>query len=1771
MLVGSCTSGPDQEQISAIKPVDDPRVLPWAFDVKDRKPMVGDGGHARIGRYRAVTDCGAGELAHYEMVDDWRESESLSSLVMYADHIHSRALAHINISTARFDADLSLDLDGDGVCDIAALYTVRDTAYLEVFNHRDGSWYKRPMVVGIDRDRSGDWDGRSAFLDVHDVNGDGYPELLIAVDVGYDLYPRQLMCLDVYNDTTLWTYRYAGIVNGRSSGVRKLEPDDPPIILLALSSKGNSARERDMDDRHSYVVVLDMDGTPRWEYEAGGVFTRADPIRIDYDRDERMEIVTTVTVMDTVGDTVRSVTELHVLDASIGKLLHTQRLGRVGRVCDFKRVDLDQDGVEELVMFLPVGQLLLFDQQLNVLRRVRISGRPSYVASLDILGQGKHELLITTSDNHLWLLDEKLTALAQFPCPEEPFHSLCGFEPGAGEGEPLRVILAADRGRVYYILGLTKMPWTRHFSLHPVLAFWVAFLPMALVVVVLWFMWSRLRRKNRLISQQRDELNSALEDLQVAQAKLIAVEELHRAQSALTASELRFRELADMMPQTLFEIDLEGRIVYSNRHGFACFGYDSKDLEKGVYNADMIIPEDLDRLRENHLLAIQGVEYQRNEYTALRKDGTTFPAMTYVKSIVRDGEIVGLRGILLDISEIRRTARTAREGERKYQALVEATDTGYLILDESGGVIDANEEYIRLTGQQRLEDILGRRVTDWTAEHDLERNAAEVQKCLETRSTRNLEIDYVWPDGRIVPIEINAEVVPTEEGMRLLCLCRDITERKRADEALRMSEERYRGLVEGAGEAIFLIDRSGQYQYMNQIAAERLGGHLADFVGCHMSELFPPDITERQLGAIQSVFHSGQRLLSASVTHLEGERRHYSTSLQPIHGPDGDVASVLGIVRDITAVVEAQNDLNRERDFVSALLKTSLSLIVCLDHEGRITVFNKACEQLTGYTRKEVMGEIYVDMFLPESHPSLGDDRDFAAWAENNVNVSFEAPLVTKSGETRTILWSNSTEYDADTDRWSSISVGQDITNRKLAEDEIRKFATIADRAHYGNAIADLNGDILYINDYFAQLHGYTPDELAGKNLSIFHNDEQVRHVMRLNQAIKETGSYENEEVWHVHRDGSVFPTIMSGIVITDESGEPSYMAATAIDISARKKVETALVESEEKYRLLVENIEASIVMVNYDGVFLFVNQLSAEFFGMSAEELVGKSSWDFLPREEADRQMTNIRGVIETGHEWAEETEVDYGGRVRWFKVDILPYRTDPLQPAAALIISRDVTETRETAEALEESKEKWHNLVMNLPDNIMSIDRSGTILAINWTIPGWTTEQVVGMKATECIAEEYREAAVEASEKVFRTGEPTTIELRGGGPDGPFTAYYTTRIVRSSADPNKATVISTDITQRRQAQDALRESEQRIRTLLDATSETMILLDTKGTILALNRTAAERWGRSGSDTDKIVGTSLVETVGDKWPPDVLEQRLHLIEEVIHSGQSTRHMDERDGAFYDTHYYPFLDENGKVNCLAIFGIDITESLEAERDLKSAAQERYEQARRIAGGVAHEIYNALFPANTSIAKLGQRLDLTTPADLERNRILLDLARRSVERAISTTGLVKDFTRLESEKSVEPVALRTVIDEVVAAHTDRLAQLAIDLTIDFDDSMTVLMNRSHVYSVFNNLMSKALDALTGVDRERTISIRTKSHNGDCRIEFSDNGPGISKKDLPRVFRAFHSTKPASGTGLGLAMVRRIIELYGGKVRAESTVDKITTFVILLKQPSIGQID
>ena len=229
-----------------------------------------------------------------------------------------------------------------------------------------------------------------------------------------------------------------------------------------------------------------------------------------------------------------------------------------------------------------------------------------------------------------------------------------------------------------------------------------------------------------------------------------------------------------------------GEVYFSPRFK-QILGYEEQEGENH-YNfwESRVHPDDRDRVMaamqdhlENH------VPYAI-EYRLRQKSGDYCWIYARAQAIWDEtGKPTRMAGSISDITDRKRAEEALQQSEAKYRALIDTTQTGYVVLDQQGRVLDANQEYSRVTGHCNVSDILGKTVLDWTAPYDLERNAAEVQKALAERLVQNLEVDYCHPNGKIIPIEVNARVIDTDEGCRILALCRDITERKQARQELK--------------------------------------------------------------------------------------------------------------------------------------------------------------------------------------------------------------------------------------------------------------------------------------------------------------------------------------------------------------------------------------------------------------------------------------------------------------------------------------------------------------------------------------------------------------------------------------------------------------------------------------------------------------------------------------------------------------------------------------------------------------------------------------------------------------------------------------------------------------------------------------------------------------------------------------------------------------------------------------------------------------------------
>ena len=386
----------------------------------------------------------------------------------------------------------------------------------------------------------------------------------------------------------------------------------------------------------------------------------------------------------------------------------------------------------------------------------------------------------------------------------------------------------------------------------------------------------------------------------------------------LKESEAKFKDLAELLPQTVFETDERCNLIFTNRAGFDCFGYTQDDFDGGLAVIQMISPEDRDRAKENIDRVMKGDDRGGGEYTMQRKDGSTFPAIVYSTPIIHENRPVGLRGILADITERKQAEALLIESEERYRILVEHSPLGIFKADTRGNIEIANPALLRILGSPSEEAT--RQVNLLTSPLLIEAGVSElVKECMEKGESLNSEFLYrskwkkeIYCNLFLTPVYDTGGQLSGIQG-----ILEDITERKRVEEALRESEERYRRMVANVPGMVYQFvlhpDGSMAFPFVSESCRELFGieyNELMRDANALLDILHPDDHS----GFYRSVADSAKSLSPwewEGRSIISGDERWFQCISRPERQANGDILWD-GLVMEITERKVAEKRIEEE-------------------------------------------------------------------------------------------------------------------------------------------------------------------------------------------------------------------------------------------------------------------------------------------------------------------------------------------------------------------------------------------------------------------------------------------------------------------------------------------------------------------------------------------------------------------------------------------------------------------------------------------------------------------------------------------------------------------------------------------------------------------------------------------------------------------------------------------------------------------------------------------
>ena len=381
-----------------------------------------------------------------------------------------------------------------------------------------------------------------------------------------------------------------------------------------------------------------------------------------------------------------------------------------------------------------------------------------------------------------------------------------------------------------------------------------------------------------------------------------------KMQEALEKSERKFRELADLLPQIIYELDIDGYVTYVNKTGRDAFGMTDEDIR--AHASEAVIPEERSRMQENVKNALMGIRSNFfNEYTALRNDGTTFPAIIYAAPMVESDQIIGLRGLIVDISERKAMEEALRKSEQKFRELADLLPQTIFELDLGGNVTYLNKAGKIAFGLS--ENEIGFQATTGVIPEDHERLLDNIKKAfVEKGRDGGMEYTALRRDGTTFPIVIYSSPMTENneiKGVRGLIV--DISERKAMEEALRKSEEHYRHVIQSLQEGLFVL-QDDKFVFVNDAIVNILGYSVEEMTGKPFWVVIPPEREEQitQYNNARKEGKTGSSSYEFSLLHKDGKTRIpviLSTNLTDFDGSP----AIVGTAKDITDRIKAEEEI----------------------------------------------------------------------------------------------------------------------------------------------------------------------------------------------------------------------------------------------------------------------------------------------------------------------------------------------------------------------------------------------------------------------------------------------------------------------------------------------------------------------------------------------------------------------------------------------------------------------------------------------------------------------------------------------------------------------------------------------------------------------------------------------------------------------------------------------------------------------------------------------
>jgi PAS domain S-box-containing protein len=765
--------------------------------------------------------------------------------------------------------------------------------------------------------------------------------------------------------------------------------------------------------------------------------------------------------------------------------------------------------------------------------------------------------------------------------------------------------------------------------------------------------------------------------------------------------------------------------------------------------------------------------------------------------------------------------------------------------------------------------------------------------------------------------------------------------------------------------------------------------------------------------------------------------------------------------------------------------------------------------------------------------------------------------------------------------------LNKEIAERKLIEEELQESQRFSSSLMQNSPnpieVLDLDTSVRYVNPAFEKLTGFSLAEILGVKAPYpWWPEEQKEEIgASLKKNIKLGGKI-SERLFQ-KKNGEHFWVAINSTEVKHGSKQPYYLM-NWLDITDRKRAEEQLRDSQEELQRMFQSVTDGIVVSSLDGTILKVNEKAVKMHGFtSQDEMLGKKGLELVTPGEHEEMIRNLRRVLkEDNISGMEYTLVRSDGAEFPAELSASALKDASGRVIGHITIVRDITRRKRMQEALRESEEKFSKAFRASPDAIaITRLRDGLFLEVNdnfTTITGHTREETINHKANEIGIWARPEDRDRMLKMVKEKGRVQNEEFEFRRKSGEIRVWlFSSEPIDIAGEPCLISM-TIDITDRKRAEEQLRESEERYRDLFESASDLIQAVGPDGHFLYVNRAWRKTLGYSAKEISAL-------SVWDVIHPDHLTQCQSIFQEVM-AGEKAGSIET---VFLTKDGRPIVVE-GNSNCqfengevASVRGIfrDITERKQAEEERKQRmeelkiAYERLKELDRLKDSFLSTVSHELRTPLTSIKSFSEIL-LAYDEDREIQKEFLTIIKEESDRLTRLINNFLDLAKIESGRmqwETVDLSIAEVIKTAINATQALAAQGKLEVKVKVSPGLpTVRGDKDRLVQVVTNLLSNAIKF---TPEGGGIEVKARMDGGDkskkkanmLLVSVTDSGVGIDPKDHDSIFEKFKQvgdtlTDKPKGTGLGLPICKEIIEHYGGKLWVESQLGKGSTFFFTL---------